>query len=462
MSGVKNESTKVLRTKANVFDATMQGRRSFTFEYEVTYRNPRFYMAKVLFSVKMIHAPRVATVGSQGYQMFQTAVSGEDTPSKYGPIILPNNFADLFFEKAVIEVLRGTEIEPSTQTHQTTKIVQLYTTVKPEEALYKYQNQGGCEEKYDSTMATQLHQVLITIGTNGAITATTGANYKEITKAQFTEPKNNFAYASAGAAKLMKRFNNGQELQFEVPLRRICRVANCQQMFPAGKKFFITLYKAHESFLMTSQDPAALNNVILQMTDCTIHVPTVELTDDLKEEERLKVASEEGICYSLTNQYYKTLHIYPYDTVLYNNNVTQGCKPKCMYIYWVEYTHQSNGDININNYVLERPNLKSLEVWCDGVNIKTYELKKNENAIDWDKIYQDFIKWTGQTINTKKVWMHGRTIISIKVDPSPDQQVKEPDLFTLQDTFEINIKQVVNGKPHNRQLRLCVQWPQSE
>ena len=58
--------------------------------------------------------------------------------------------------------------------------------------------------------------------------------------------------------------------------------------------------------------------------------------------------------------------------------------------------------------------------------------------------------------------MHGRTIIPIKVDPSPDQQVKDPDLFTLQDTCEINIKQVFNGKPHNRQLRLCVQWPQSE
>ena len=29
--GVKNENKKVLRTKANVFDPTMQGRRSFTF-----------------------------------------------------------------------------------------------------------------------------------------------------------------------------------------------------------------------------------------------------------------------------------------------------------------------------------------------------------------------------------------------------------------------------------------------
>ena len=134
MSGVKNESKKVLRTKANVFDPTMQGQRSFTFEYEGRYRNPRFYEAKVVYSVKMINAPRVPTIGSTGYQMYQTTDGdGADVPSKYGPIIVPNNFADLFFEKAVIEVLGSTEIESSTQTHQTTKIIQVYTTVKPEE-----------------------------------------------------------------------------------------------------------------------------------------------------------------------------------------------------------------------------------------------------------------------------------------------------------------------------------------
>ena len=98
--------------------------------------------AKVIFSVKMINAPRVANVGGQPYVMY----SNGTTHSTYGPIIVPNNFADLFFEKAVIEVLGGTEIEPSTQTHQTTKIVHLYTTVKPEDALYKYQNLGGYEE----------------------------------------------------------------------------------------------------------------------------------------------------------------------------------------------------------------------------------------------------------------------------------------------------------------------------
>ena len=336
-SGVKNESKKVLRTKANVFDPTMQGRRSFTFEYEGTYRNPRFYEAKVVYSVKMINAPRVPTIGSTGYQMYQTTgTDGADVPSRYGPILVPNNFADLFFEKAVIEVLGGTEIEPSTQTHQTTKITQLYTTVKPEEAVYKYQNLGGYEEKYDPTSATQRYQVPITIGNDGTITATAGRNYKEITRAQFTggtDANANYAYTTSGAATLTDKFNNGQEIQFEVPLRRICRIANCKQMFPAGKKFFITLYKAQESFLLTCHEPAALNNVILQMTDCIIEVPTIELMDDLKEEERLKVSSKEGICYSLTNDYYKTFYIYPNDTMLYNNNVTQGYNPPgCFYI----------------------------------------------------------------------------------------------------------------------------------
>ena len=157
MSGVKNESKKVLRTKGNVFDPTMQGQRSFTFEYEGTYRNPRFYEAKVVYSVKMINPPRVPTIGNTGYQMYQTTnAEGANVPSAYSPIIVPNNFADLFFEKAVIEVLGGTEIEPSTQTHQTTKIAQVYTTVKPEEAIYKYQNfGGGYEEKYDPTATTQ-------------------------------------------------------------------------------------------------------------------------------------------------------------------------------------------------------------------------------------------------------------------------------------------------------------------
>ena len=65
-------------------------------------------------------------VGRQNYQKYQmTDADRDDVPSTYGPIIVPNNFADLFFEKAVIEVLGGTKIEPSTQTHQTTKITQI-------------------------------------------------------------------------------------------------------------------------------------------------------------------------------------------------------------------------------------------------------------------------------------------------------------------------------------------------
>ena len=167
-SGVKNESTTILRMKANVFDPTMQGRWSFTFEYKGTYRNPRFYEAKCIYSVKMIHAPRVPMVGRQNYQNDQTTDADRaDVPSTYGPIIVPNNFADLFFEKAVIEVLGGTEIEPSTQTHQTTKITQIYAIVKPEDTLYKYRNLGGYEEKYDATLTTQRYQVPITIQNNG-------------------------------------------------------------------------------------------------------------------------------------------------------------------------------------------------------------------------------------------------------------------------------------------------------
>ena len=151
---------------------------------------------------------------------------------------MPNNFADLFFEKAVIEVLGGTEIEPSTQTHQTTKVTQTYTIVKLEDAFYKYRNLGGYEEKYDATLTTQRYQVPIAIQNDGTIATAAGADYKTMTRAQFiggTNANNNFAYTTSDAAKLTDKFNNGQELQFEVPLRRICRIANCKQMFPAGK-----------------------------------------------------------------------------------------------------------------------------------------------------------------------------------------------------------------------------------
>ena len=255
----------------------------------------------------------------------------------------------------------GTEIEPGTQTHQTTKLIDFHSKLKPEDAAFKYTNLGGYHESFNPTTENQKYQLSITINTaTGAITPTVGANYKQMTQAQFTGGKsanNNFRYTTRGAAALAAKFHVGQEVHFEVPLRCLCRIAKCKQMFPTGNKYFLTLHKAKESFLMASQDPAAHQNVILQLTDCTIEVPIVELQPKKQEKERKKIASNKGICYSLTNQYIRTYHIYPVDTVNYNYNVTNGYKPKYFLLYWVDYTHESNGDISINNFTLERPNL---------------------------------------------------------------------------------------------------------
>ena len=155
--------------------------------------------------------------------MYSRTVDGSPQHSNYGPIIIPNGFADFFFEKAVIEVLGGTEIEPSTQTHQITKVIHFYTTTKPEDAVFKYSNLGGYEENYDSKLVTQLHQVPITIANDRTIAATAGANYKLMSRAQFIEgtageANANFAYTTKGAAKLADKFNAGQEVQLEVPL----------------------------------------------------------------------------------------------------------------------------------------------------------------------------------------------------------------------------------------------------
>ena len=67
----------------------------------------------------------------------------------YGTIIVPNWIGDFFLEKAVIEVLGGTEIEPAAQTHQITKLIEFHTKVKPEEAAFKHTNLGGYTEDYD-------------------------------------------------------------------------------------------------------------------------------------------------------------------------------------------------------------------------------------------------------------------------------------------------------------------------
>ena len=97
-SGVKSESVRVLRTKVNITDLTMQGRRSFTFEYEGTTQNPRFYKAKVKFSLKLVNAPNLATIGGMGYQQvrIRNAANDGNIDSRYGPIIVPNWIGDFF------------------------------------------------------------------------------------------------------------------------------------------------------------------------------------------------------------------------------------------------------------------------------------------------------------------------------------------------------------------------------
>ena len=98
--GVKTETVKTLRTKVNITDIAMQGRRSFTFEYEGTFHNPRFYDAKVKFSLKLMNHRRVAAVGNTGYDQFRiTDGDGANVDSAYGPMIFPNFLADFSLKR---------------------------------------------------------------------------------------------------------------------------------------------------------------------------------------------------------------------------------------------------------------------------------------------------------------------------------------------------------------------------
>ena len=218
-------------------------------------------------------------------------------------------------------------------------------------------------------------------------------------------------------------------------------------MFPSGKKYFITLYKTNELFLFTCQDRAAHQNVMFQLTHCTIEVPIVELQVEKQEEERKKIASEEGICYSLTNSYIRTYYIYPTDTVNHNSSVMNGYKPKYLFLYWVDFTHESDGDININNYVLERPNLRSLSVWVDDHLVKNYDSKNGQTTIIWDQVYQNFIEWTGRTIISKEIWMNSKTIILVKIDPNSEEQVKDKNLYTIWEGGQADISEVMKSHP---------------
>ena len=154
----------------------------------------------------------------------RNATNDANIDSHYGPIIVPNWIGGFFFEKAVIEVLGGTEIEPATHTHQITKLIDFHTKVKPEDAAFKYTNLGGYTEDYDAKTANQRYQVPITIGNNGTITQAAGANYKQMTLAEFTEGSGGganagFRYMTKGAAELAAKFHLVAEVHFKVPLR---------------------------------------------------------------------------------------------------------------------------------------------------------------------------------------------------------------------------------------------------
>ena len=123
-----------------------------------------------------------------------------------------------------------------------------------------------------------------------------------------------------------------------------------------------------------------------------------------------------------------------------------------------DYTHESDCEININSYILERPDLRSLSVWVDD----HFEPKNGKTTINWDQICQDFVDWTGRTITSKEVCMNGMTIVPIQINPSTADQVRDLNIYAIWKGRQVDIKQVFNGRPSNRQLMLCIQWPQSE
>ena len=68
---------------------------------------------------------------------------GVAVDSKYGPIILPNFFAEFFWAKANIELKGGIELEPTNQKAQLTKMVDFYMNLNPEDAEFFYSNMGA-------------------------------------------------------------------------------------------------------------------------------------------------------------------------------------------------------------------------------------------------------------------------------------------------------------------------------
>ena len=468
-TGVRMESKKVLQPKSNIYDINMQGRRSFTFEYDGSYHHPRFNKAMIHLSCRVVTAPVAGIGGGNGYQQYHIPAAGGNpaADSAYGPLIYPNRFPDFFFKKATIELRGGIGIEPTNQNHQVTKMVQFYTTTTPENVDAKYSNMGGYFKDYDSTLATQKYQVPIAPDANGVMQPIAGdANdYRKIQRTPFMEGTDinaGFRYTTKGAAALSDKFNNGAEVHFQIPLRRICKYAQCDQMSPAEKDFYITLHKMKESFLFTCQRAEVHQRLILQVTNCEIHVPIVELTPEKRKEELDKINSDAGIAYKLINDYTRSFYIYPIDSLKNELNVTGGYKPGMIYIYWLDFSNEAEGDVQMNNYLLERPSLRSLEVWVNEVQVQEWKPRPGQTAIDWDTLYNHYVEWFGRTINTKDVWMNGKTIIPVKIRANPDDQIKDANFYTLTETCSVRIKQVFDGRPSNRELRMCVQWSQPE
>ena len=470
-TGVKTETKKVLHPTSNVYDVNMQSRRSFTFEYDGSFHHPRFNKAMIHFSCKVVTTPTAGAGGGAAYQQYSqpgAAADGSDVHSTYGPIIYPNRFPDFYFKKATIELRGGIGIEPTSQTHQETKLVRFYTTTTPEAVDAKYSNMGGYSKDYDSTLESQKYQVPVEINAaTGAMQPIAGNehDYRRITETAFKEGTGinaDFRYTTKGAAALSDKFNNGAEVHFQVPLRRICKYAQCDQMSPAEKDFYITLHKMKESFLFTCQREEAHQQLMIQLTNCEIHVPIVELTPEKKKEEMDKINSDTGIAYKLLNDYTRTFYIYPHNSFKNELNVTGGYKPGMIYIYWLDFSNEADGHIQRNNYLLERPNLRTLEVWVNEIQVQEWKPRPGQDVIDWDTLYSHYVEWFGRTINTKEVWMHGKTIIPVKIRANPDEQIKDANYYTLTETVSVRIKQVFNGRPSNRELRLCVQWTQPE
>ena len=247
--------------------------------------------------------------------------------------------------------------------------------LNPEDAEFFYSNMGSYVKEYEATTEMQKYGVPLAF-TNGAVLANTTVNYKKIKQAEFTGSTSSnvdFHYTTKEAAKLATSFNLGVEHQFEVPLCHLSRVADCKQMFPSGKDYILSLYKAKEDFLFTCADRDISGNIILQLTGCEIHVPIVELQPEKQNEERQKITSQEGIAYFLKNTYLKNYCVYRTDTTRTDVNVTDGYRPMFILIYSVDNSFDRDGLAGINNYILERPNLKSIDVYMDNQHVKGYE-----------------------------------------------------------------------------------------